>query len=74
MLLTSSGISDFHIVFAQYDLFFIELAQARPTGETEPPRQTVACNGMLRPAYASAQHAMQGKLRQSTARPIPLLI
>jgi hypothetical protein len=50
VLLTSSGISDFHIVFAQNDLFFTEMAQTRPTGEPEPPRQTVACNGMLCPA------------------------
>jgi len=74
VLLTSSGIPDFHIVFAQNDLFLSEMAQARATGKTEPPRQTVACEGILCPAWAAAQRAMDGKVRQSGARLIPLWI
>jgi hypothetical protein len=50
VLLISSGIPDFHIVFAQNDLFLTEMAQARLTGKTEPLGETVTRNEMLCPA------------------------
>jgi hypothetical protein len=70
-LLTSSGISDFHINFAQNDLRFTQMSQARLTGQTELPRQIVARNGMLRPAarWRKVQReAKRGKTRYLLSR------
>jgi len=49
-LLISIGIPDFRIVFTQNDLFLTEMAQARLTGKTEPPGETVNLNEILCPA------------------------
>jgi hypothetical protein len=73
-LLTASGISDFQIVLGQNDLFLTEMAQDRLAGRTESLGETLTRSGIVCPAEASAQRAMQGKQRQRGARHIPELI